>query len=67
MRGKVQEKNVKLGWREALADARGKLAEGRKYVSRMRSAIRIIEGKIADGEEFPGINVRKSQKYLDTC
>lgn len=47
-----QQKDVKT-WSDALGEAQQKLAEGKRFVSQMRNVVRLIERKIADGEEFP--------------
>jgi hypothetical protein len=62
MMEKAQQERCKDEWTSALEDAKRKYAEGRAFVSRMREAIKIIEVKIAEGEEFPGKTTRKKIK-----
>lgn len=57
MKCKTQYKSAKTGWPEILEDAKRKHAEGRKYVAKMRSIVRMIERKIALGEDFPSDKV----------
>ena len=62
MKCKVQQENANIGWESALEDAKRKHAEGRKYVAKMRSIIRMIQKKVALGEEFPGTSSSKTRK-----
>jgi len=46
-------KNVQIGWPKILADAQAALRENKALSRALRRSIRIIETKLARGEECP--------------
>jgi hypothetical protein len=41
-------------WNMAIAEAHKKLLQGRDYVAKMKSVIRMLEQRKAEGEPWPG-------------